>query len=355
MPSYRKTGIVLGEKRLEEHRVLGPGEGRFMFIPPMCPFAARLMAAVFRAIGYQAEMLVENDETLALGYKNTAGGECVPCPCTTGALIHAMQKRNLKPEQVIFFMPTSCGPCRFGQYAQLNEIIFKKLGWEKIEQFSPSAENAYAGMDLTTRKNIYHSVIIADIIRKLGMKLRPYERNPGSVDLFLEEWMRKFEKVFEHTNPDAAKALEKLVDAAGELSIKNEKRPLVGIVGEIYVRSDPFINMNLYRRIEELGGEAWLAPSSEWILYTSECTRLVAKEKGDTALKRVYKWMEGHWFVSVEKKYYDIAEPILYDRREPHIPEIIAIGEQYLPWQYEGEAILTLGRAKLFKERDGAQ
>lgn len=64
--------------RKEERRISGPGEGRYLFIPPMCPQGARLMAAVFRSIGYKAEMIVENDETLAIGYKHTAGGECVP-------------------------------------------------------------------------------------------------------------------------------------------------------------------------------------------------------------------------------------------------------------------------------------
>jgi predicted nucleotide-binding protein (sugar kinase/HSP70/actin superfamily) len=320
----------------------------------MCPIGARMMAGVFRSVGYNASVLEENDETLAIGYKHTSGGECVPCPSTTGALIHHMETHQLKPEDVIFFMPTACGPCRFGQYAKLDEFIFEKKDWQKIQILSPSAENAYAGLPLDARKRLFHAIIIGDIIRKIGMKVRPYEVEKGSTDALLSTWTQRFEDAFGKANHNAGDLLAQMVKEVQTIAVTNEKKPLVGIVGEIYVRSDPFINMNLYRRIEELGGEAWLAPISEWILYTSECSRLVAKESKEGVLKRIGQWMENHWFLSVENKYYKIADPILHDRHEPHIPEIMEVGERFLPWQFEGESILTLGRAVLFKEKNGA-
>ncbi|MCX7933912.1 MAG: hypothetical protein N3A66_01475, partial [Planctomycetota bacterium] len=75
--------------RLEEQRISGPGDGRVLFVPPMEPFGAPLLAAVFRSVGYEAEVLQETPETLALGLKHTSGGECVPCPTTLGALLKA--------------------------------------------------------------------------------------------------------------------------------------------------------------------------------------------------------------------------------------------------------------------------
>lgn len=344
----------MAKSRAEEQRIDGHGDGRHLLLPPMCPIGARMMAGVFRSIGYNACVMQENDETLAIGYKHTSGGECVPCPSTTGALIHHMDKHNLKPEEVIFFMPTACGPCRFGQYAKLDEIIFGKKDWKKIQILSPSAENAYAGLPLDARKRLFHAIIIGDILRKIGMKIRPYETVKGSTDLLLERWTERFETAFSRVDHDAPRLLKEMITEVQTIKIKQVKKPLVGIVGEIYVRSDPYINRNLYRRIEELGGEAWLAPISEWILYTSECSRLVAKENREGILKKLGQWLENHWFLHVENKYYTIADPILHDRHEPHIPAIMEIGERFLPWQFEGESILTLGRAVLFKERDGA-
>ena len=45
------------------------------------------------------------------------------------------------------------------------------------------------------------------------------------------------------------------------------KRPIVGIVGEIYVRCNRFSNNDVIRKVEELGGQVWFAPLTEWISY----------------------------------------------------------------------------------------
>ncbi len=46
----------------------------------------------------------------------------------------------------------------------------------------------------------------------------------------------------------------------------------MGIVGEIYVRSNRFSNGNLIQKVEEFGGQAWLAPIGEWVSYLNYLT-----------------------------------------------------------------------------------
>lgn len=344
---------------LEEQHVTGPGDGRVLFVPPMDPCGARLLAAVFRSIGYEAHVLEENPETLALGHKYTSGGECVPCPLTVGALVKAMRERRLPPERVIFFMPTACGPCRFGQYAKLDSIIFEKQGWGALQIMSPSSENAYAGMDPGARMRLWHGAVVGDILRKLGMKVRPYERRAGETDEILEQGLVRLEKAFEQKDLDpVTPLLAGLVDEVSRIPRRPETRPLVGVVGEIYVRCDPFINGQVCRRIEELGGEAWLAPVAEWVLYTNYIQALSARGSSGlrARLEHLRAWLERHlFFEKWEHHYYRVAEPVLRDRKEPPIAEVIEAGARYLPWQFEGEAILTLGRAVLFIRRDGVR
>jgi len=344
---------------LEEQRVTGPGEGRTLFVPPMDPFCARLLASVFRSAGYDSQVLQENAETLAIGHKHTAGGECVPCPLTVGALVKAMQDQKLPPERVIFFMPTACGPCRFGQYTKLDSIIFEKQGWGGIRILSPSAENAYAGMDSGARMRLWHGAVVGDILRKLGMKIRPYEQQRGETDETVEQGLRRIEKAFERKDLGPVTGLlAQVVDEVARIARRPEKRPLVGVVGEIYVRCDPFINGEVCRRIEELGGEAWLAPIAEWILYTNYLQSLVSENSSGLRAKieNLRTWLERNlFFEKWEQHYYMVAEPVLHDRKEHPVAEVIEAGARYLPWQFEGEAILTLGRAALFIRRDGAR
>ncbi len=346
--------------RLEESRISGRGDGKVMYIPPMEPWGARFFAAAFRSIGYDSRALQEDASTLAEGMKNTAGGECVPCPSTTGALLSAMATDKVKPEDVIFFMPTACGPCRFGQYAKLDRMIFARKGWDGIDIMSPSAENAYSGIDNSTRILLYHALVVSDIMRKLTHRTRPYEKEQGSVDVLVESYTKSLEEAF--TVGDKSKVGKLVVAVSRELALLpkfTSPRPLVGVVGEIYVRCDPFLNNDLCRRIEELGGEAWLAPINEWILYTNYLQKLLNEEHGKgikAMFTKLRNWLETHlFFEKIEKDYYEMAADVLHDRHEHPMQDVLEEGMKYLPWQFEGEAVLTLGRAALFVKRDGAK
>ena len=41
----------------------------------------------------------------------------------------------------------------------------------------------------------------------------------------------------------------------------------MGLVGEIYIRANNFSNEDVVREMEALGGEVWMPPIGEWILY----------------------------------------------------------------------------------------
>jgi predicted nucleotide-binding protein (sugar kinase/HSP70/actin superfamily) len=61
-------------------------------------------------------------------------------------------------------------------------------------------------------------------------------------------------------------------------------------------------------------------------------------------------WLKDRFLQSGERKYCDAAGELLANRREPPMPEILAAGEKYVPVEFEGEAILTIGRAIKFIE-----
>ncbi len=53
------------------------------------------------------------------------------------------------------------------------------------------------------------------------------------------------------------------------------------------------------------------------------------------------------------RAYHRLSLPILGDRAEPPIGDVLSAGSRYLPPEFAGEAILTVGRAVLMIERDG--
>ncbi len=253
-------------------------EKRTLWIPNMHPIGGPLMAAGLRAGGFErAESLPpETHEAFEIGRSLTRGSECLPTACTTGAFVQVMRSRGLDPKDNALFMPSSDGPCRFGQYNVLQRLIVNRLGLGEVAILSPSCKNSYQGLSQKARQMLWHAILCADTIWKAGCKVRPYEKERGATDRAMHEGVEEVARIMEKGGdfrPAFGQAVRRVAAVPAE---KLGTRPLVGIVGEIYVRCNVFSNDEVIRAIERFGGEAWLAPLGEWVLYTAEFHRWVA-------------------------------------------------------------------------------
>jgi len=85
---------------------------------------------------------------------------------------------------------------------------------------------------------------------------------------------------------------------------------------------------------------------TEWIHYVD---RLVTEKGG--IKNRLFTYLKDHYLHKVEEHIMGLFSPILDDLNEPHIDEVIAEAERFTPFEFEGEAILTIGRAKIFSDQ----
>jgi predicted nucleotide-binding protein (sugar kinase/HSP70/actin superfamily) len=246
-------------------------------------------------------------------------------------------------------MPTAEGPCRFGQYALLHRSILDKNGFTETEIFSPTSSNSYMGMSSSLRRYLLDIVMSGDILSKSVYKIRPYEINRNETDTVIEKIMQDMESIIEkkgNLTESTAKAVERL----SLIPIDFNKRPLVGIVGEIYVRSNPFCNNRVIRYIEENGGEAWLSPMSEWVIYTAWMERYFAGINRTNMFSRLGVNIKTNYMIRRLHEFEHSMKKYIPDRIEPPMEEILEEGRKYVPLEFEGETILTIGRViKFFK------
>ena len=77
-------------------------------------------------------------------------------------------------------------------------------------------------------------------------------------------------------------ALRKSIEDFNQIEVDGPgTKPLIGIVGEIFVRLNRFSNEDVIRKIEQFGGEAWIAPLTEWILYVNTISKRQKPQKED--------------------------------------------------------------------------
>lgn len=324
-----------------------------IWIPPLHPTGVHLFASVFRKYGYQAVVLDEEDEkSLEKGRELLRGSECLPCSLTLGNFVKKMMDLKSSFEKEALFMPTSQGPCRFGQYAVLHRLTLDKIGLEKVEILSPSSQNNYQGLEQKLRLELWDAIVIGDILYKIRNKLKPYEAETGSVEEKVNEAIKRLSDTIEK-GKNLEKELKTVVQEFKKIKLLPLKKKLVGVVGEIYIRLDPYGNDYVVSKIEEFGGEAWVAPASEWFHYTSFCQRLRAKDYKNVK-ELVSSWLEEKFLSAKEEKWYKIAEDLIGDRKEPPIMDVLKEAQRYLSWYVGGESLLTIGRGILFMKNDGA-
>lgn len=324
-----------------------PEKNRTVLVPPMDEDGAELIASAFKTKYKYAETLKESLDTFREGLKYSTGCECSPFHSTLGAVL---SKTKNGGGRYAYFMPTGIGPCRFGQYSLFQNIILKSLGRD-VSLISPSDRNAYAGLSSDLKKIIFDSIIINDILKKIVLSLRPYEIHIGETDETVSKIYQNIKKAIEDKS-DYISVYRENLKYLTKIKTKKIKKPIIGIVGEIYVRSNNFLNDNLIKAIEALGGEAKIATISEWFFYTLFLEGLDIRLKNSGLTYKLKHLFRKYFYYSREHKLLNYAKEFFPDIFEPSVYEVVEKGSIYIPEEFLGEAILTVGRAVIFFEKE---
>jgi predicted nucleotide-binding protein (sugar kinase/HSP70/actin superfamily) len=322
---------------------------RVMYIPLMGDHAFA-MAAAMRHFGLPAEVLPPTDEeSLALGLAACGGRECLPAFLALGDILKKTRAPDFDPTLAAFFFPGSCGPCRYGQYTALLRDLLDERGFGDVELFSPMASNAFLGFGdrpRPLRQLAWQGLVAVDLLDRLRLENRPYVARPELV-----------ESAYQAGLNDAVRALEQGGGKALVLALRDavprftaipredaRPRPLVGIVGEIYVRWSDHANGSLVRQVEELGGEVLLASMGEFIHFSTYRMRAVARAAAD-ARSLLEGILTTGWQVVAERRLARVVEPALRRPDEASAGFVARAVQPFYDATLGTEAVLSMGRA----------
>lgn len=349
-----------GKREKEENKsfhrssvVLHPSK-RTIYLPRMSDHAFAI-AAAFERCGVDAEVLPESDKkSVDIGKKYVSGKECYPCLVTTGDMIKKVMDPGFVPEKSAFFMPSGTGPCRFGQYNIFHKSILESLGYKDVPIFAPNQDTTFysdlgiVGKDFTI--HAWKGIIAYELLNKSLHETRPSESLKGASDKLYKEYCRKLYHSLRSNGKTVEQVLRDIRRDFESLHGDRERRPLIGIIGEIFVRSHRFSNENLVRKIEALGGQVWLAPVEEWIYYVNLMglrKALLKREKSAIINFLLKKFFQKR----IEHKYSKYFRGFLKTLHEPETGEILEKASPYVHSSFEGETILSIGKCVDLIER----
>jgi predicted CoA-substrate-specific enzyme activase len=329
--------------------------GERMLVPNMGP-CSQAVAAALRGIGIPAECLAQPDETaLNLGRRFTSGKECLPMCLTLGNLLKRIEPEKNNSERFVLMMPGAGGPCRFGAYNLLNRITLERLGWNgRLRIWEPRDSGYFDGTPPGWAILLFTGFMAEDLLLEALLDARPVETRRGAANRIYQHYQAELHAILEKRNETVFSMPASLWQvASGQLfglssllaqaaadfaSVRGDSAlPTVMLVGEIYVRCDPFANDHIAEKLEARGLRVRLAPCSEWLEYCDGCNRRDGKSRWFSS--RVSTFIQDR----IRSLCYGLfARPLGWPVRTS-VPDALTAAAPYLRTDLRGEAVLTVG------------
>ncbi len=333
-----------GEKRPLDHPKVK------LLLPSMGKESTSLMASSIQYKGIQAITVPEpGEKELTLGQGHSNCKECLPLQLTVGSLLRYLEEHPLEPdENMIYFMPDTSGPCRFGQYQVFINQLLNRLEIPNVTTLSLSSDNSYGGLGTDFTVRAWTALITADVLSEVYSTLLTLARDrTEALAVYQEVYQELLFSFAHHGKKEIYKTLEAAAFRLGQIPLINspDDTPKIALLGEIYVRSDSFSRQNLVEYFADHGIIARVAPISEWLYYTDYLLQNNLLQNY-TRMAQLKNRLQQPVKRRIEKRIKKIfAQTDLYEYHLVRVDHLMDVGSNYMMPQLTGEAILTLSCA----------
>ena len=231
--------------------------------PQMSPIHFSILQAGFNSAGYNLEVLPnDNKEAVDVGLKYVNNDACYPSLMVVGQIMQALLSGKYDLNKVAIIMSQTGGGCRASNYIGFIRRALEKAGMSQIPVISInlSGLEENPGFKITPKlaARLAYGAVFGDILMKCIYRMRPYESVKGSANALHKKWEKRCISFLSGKHCSFAqfnRICRQMIREFDTLPITNEKKPRVGIVGEILVKFLPAANNHLAELLEKEGAE----------------------------------------------------------------------------------------------------
>lgn len=268
--------------------------GYTILCPQMAPIHFDLIKEVFRAGGYNLELLPSTDRgAVEAGLRYVNNDICYPSILVTGQIMEAIESGRYDLSKTAVVITQTGGGCRATNYIALIRKALRDSGHPDIPVISLSAvklDENNPGFKLTVPllKSCVYSVLFGDLMMQMLYRTRPYEAEEGAANELFEDFMERARRLAPtFTRRSFTKLSREAITAFDTLPLTGEgSKPRVGVVGEILVKFHPTANNHVVDVIEAEGCEAVVPGLLDFFLYSMSNAQVQKDELGSSAATR---------------------------------------------------------------------
>jgi len=283
----KRTLVPSNINRVEFTKVMKES-GYTILCPQMSPIHFSLLEPAMRSCGYNIEVL-QNDghDAVDVGLKYVNNDACYPSLMVVGQIMDALLSGRYDLDKVALIITQTGGGCRASNYIGFIRRALERADMAQIPVISLSVQGLEknSGFKFTPSLLVkaIQGVIYGDVFMRCLYRMRPYEIIAGSANAIHKKWesicVESLTKKGFSMN-EFRKNIHGIVRDFDNLAIKNEKKPRVGIVGEILVKFLPAANNYLVELLEKEGAEAVVPDLLDFLLYSFYNTNFKAENLG---------------------------------------------------------------------------
>ena len=248
--------------------------GYTILAPDMSPIHFDLLEPVFEKHGYHLVILKnEGRGAVDTGLRYVNNDACYPSIITIGQMMEAVLSGRYDTNRIALMMSQTGGCCRASNYVSFIRRALEKAGLPQIPvislNFIGMETNAGFQPSLAMVVDAGKALVLGDLLMKCLYRVRPYEQETGAANALCLRWQERIRKALGGESREGYAALcRSLVQEFDTLPLrKEERKPRVGIVGEILVKYMPLANNHLAEVLEGEGAEAVVPDLMDFVHY----------------------------------------------------------------------------------------
>ena len=243
--------------------------------PQLSPIHLDLLEPAFNACGYHFEVLSnDNRHAVDVGLKYVNNDACYPSLMVVGQIMDALLSGKYDVNKVAVIMTQTGGGCRATNYIGFIRRALEKAGIPQVPVISLNMggieTNPGFKLDLNMLMRAAYSAVFGDLFMRCVYRMRPYEKEKGSVDALHQKWLKKCQAFVSAKHMSFfkfQKMCRQIVEDFDAIPTTGVSKPRVGIVGEILVKFAPAANNHLVELLEAEGAEAVVPDLLDFMLY----------------------------------------------------------------------------------------
>ena len=246
-----------------------------IILPNFSKVYSELYEGVMYNLGFNVKTIsYQSKEAVDVGLQYVNNDMCYPATIVIGDILKALQSENIDPKNTVVGLSQTGGQCRASNYVPLLKKAMIDAGFADTPVIAIGTNASIDGLKLNPLKLLKYSAIAfaaGDFLTKLKLATAPYEKEKDSTKILFYKLLSELKKELFERKPNAEmlrKFSKKAVEEFNKIEINEpKKRNKIGLVGEIYLKSNCFSNNYIVDTLEENGYEVVIPSFLKFLEY----------------------------------------------------------------------------------------